>query len=290
MSPGRRAHYCSGKLTVICWRIHCIAIRTLDQLPQLSRTLVRHHIPARSKHASLLHFSQHTPQNPTFPIVVGHDEKQWIQFEWLNVDWSMWVTIAILTESPPDANDIFGMSCDVIISLFSKLISDNNLLDTRNVTFVPAFSISGFSASACWMRLSHRRFFNDFRPAASQTRFIHSFATCERSWKSNNFIDVFISRHPMYWNEKFRKTNAHFDYSNRFEWIHTKSYPNIECHPFICNNFVRMRPSATRFATKRFIFRAANCTVHITARHSHCKEMNCSGILVAFHPRDFRTV
>lgn len=185
-----------GLLTAIYWRIRCSAVRTLDRLPQSSRMLDRRHIPARSMHASLLHFSQRTPQNPTFPVF--HFESKRAECE-KNAT-VIWADMRIRTGSPPDANEIFGISCDAMTSLFSRLISDNNLLDTRNVTFVPAFSISGLSDNACWIRLSQRRFFDVFRPAASHTRFMHSFATCDRNVKSNDFIDVFISKHPMYWN------------------------------------------------------------------------------------------
>lgn len=46
--------------------------------------------------------------------------------------------------------------------------------------------------------MSTRRFFDDLRLAASHTRLMHSFATCDRVAKSNVFIDALISRQPMY--------------------------------------------------------------------------------------------
>lgn len=97
------------------------------------------------------------------------------------------------------------------------------------MAFVPALLIFGVSANACCIRLSQRRFLDVFNLAASQTRFIHSlqcnhiisnrfiwlfrgyrallrererkntyFATNDRNLKSSIFMEVLISRQPIY--------------------------------------------------------------------------------------------
>lgn len=49
------------------------------------------------------------------------------------------------------------------------------------------------------MRFSVRRFLSAvLRPAASQTRLMHSLAMSERVSKSSDFIDVFTPKQPMY--------------------------------------------------------------------------------------------
>lgn len=109
----------------------------------------------------------------------------------------------------------------------STLTSERYLLDTVSVTLVPEFCMFGVSAMHCNTRLSTRRFFEDFKLAASHTRLMHSlqndrqligfkgilphctavnrrsetdthFATWDRVVKSSIFIEALISKHPMY--------------------------------------------------------------------------------------------
>ena len=198
---------------MIYWRTHCISVRKPVRWPQSDPMLDHHHIQVHNMLASLVSSSQHKRQSLKCP------ERETNSVSHLP---SSRRAMSTLTGSPPEANEIFGMSCFAIISPVSKPTNDKNLLDTRNVTFVPAFSIFGLSAKACWMRFSQRRFFVVFKPAASQTRLMHSLrkcknpnqnncrtasqqpqtylATCDRMEKSKSFIEVLISKQPMYWN------------------------------------------------------------------------------------------
>lgn len=89
---------------------------------------------------------------------------------------------SILTESPPDANEMCGilwlaMHCPV--SAFTK---SNARLDTLMITFVPAFCMCGRSDMYCRIFLSTRRLPTDLRPAASQTRLMHSLEMRVEEW------------------------------------------------------------------------------------------------------------
>lgn len=134
------------------------------------------------------------------------------------IKYRYWLSLIVLTASPPDANEILGISCFAMISPVSWLAISKHLDDMFNKTLVPACSIHGLLAILCCMRFSTRLFFGVLTLAASQTRLIHSlnniqlnlptfelnnyfthFATNDLVWKSRIFIDVFISIHPMYY-------------------------------------------------------------------------------------------
>lgn len=134
---------------------------------QLSLVLGLHHILERNKHAIPSHFLPHKQQNPMCPRIT------------LVTQWTLNILIfmyfqTILTESPPEANEIRGMSCFAISSLVSNVTNERNLLDTVNVAFVPALYISGVSQIHWITCLSTRRFLDVFKLAASQTRLMHS--------------------------------------------------------------------------------------------------------------------
>lgn len=138
----------------------------LAQLLQLSLVLDLHHTLKHSRLSTPSHFSLHKQQNPKYPVTVIttlHNKN----LHFRNI-------VNLLTVSPPDANDILGISCLAISSLVSNVTNDKNLLDTVSVAFDPALYISGASQMHCITCLSTRRFLAVFKPAASQTRVMHS--------------------------------------------------------------------------------------------------------------------
>lgn len=147
----------------------------LCQLHQLNQMLDLRHTQVHSMRENLVHLLLHRQRNPMYPNVFEERKNrlQYIRIKWMKDIFQLLFYVDI-TESPPDANDILGMSCFAIVSLLSRFISDKNLLDTHKIAFKPASVIFGVSDNACCIRRSQRRFFVVFKPAASQTRFIHS--------------------------------------------------------------------------------------------------------------------
>lgn len=133
---------------------------------QLSLVLGLHHILKRSKLSIPSHFSRRKQQNLKYPEIKTDAMIVVLVF--------VLIFLTALTESPPDAKDILGMSCFAISSLVSNVTKDKNLLDTVNVAFCPALYISGLSQIHWITCLSTRRFFDVFKLAASQTRLMHS--------------------------------------------------------------------------------------------------------------------
>lgn len=109
--------------------------------------------------------------------------------------------------------DLFIQQQQLTLPVSITVKFKNELVIVR-FTFSPAFSSIGVSLSIL-NRLSIFFFLSPvFRPADSQTRFIHSLAICDLVSKSRTFIDVNISKQPTYLAVDERKRSG-----ERFSWL-----------------------------------------------------------------------
>ncbi len=136
---------------------------------QLSLVLGHRHILKRSMLSTPSRSSPHKLRSPMYP----ERRKTYRHLQKIN----FFNRLVLITESPPDAKEILGISCFAISSLVSSVTSDKNLLETVSVAFEPALYISGVSQMHWITCLSIRRFLHVFKPAVSHTRLMHSLQT-----------------------------------------------------------------------------------------------------------------
>lgn len=88
----------------------------------------------------------------------------------------------LLTESPPLAKLILGMSCFAMTSFESKDLISRYRDDTLRQTLLLANSMQGDELMQFLTRFSTCRFFAVFAEAASQTRRMHSLKVIQNIW------------------------------------------------------------------------------------------------------------
>lgn len=83
--------------------------------------------------------------------------------------------VLVLTVSPPEANEMRGISCCATIRPDSSAVNTRPQLEIVRFTFAPACSMIGWSAIARWTRFSAFLFLSAvLSPAASHTLLMHS--------------------------------------------------------------------------------------------------------------------